>query len=64
MGYLTGVLYRFGRFSLQECFDRLNRAKVDTPAPCHSGADSENLSYPPHFDLVQTLSANPLRSPS
>ena len=35
----------FGRFSLQECLDRLNRARVDAPAPCHSGV--ANSSNPP-----------------
>ena len=34
----------FGRSSLQECLDKLNQAKVDAPAPCHS----ENPSNPPH----------------
>ena len=37
----------FGRFSLQECLDRLNQAKVDAPAPCHSGVDNENPSNAP-----------------
>ena len=32
----------FGRSSLQECLDRLNQARVDAPAPCHSGLRMEN----------------------
>ena len=40
----------FGRSSLQKCLDRLNQAKVDAPAPCHSGVDNENPSNP--FFLV------------
>ena len=37
----------FGRSSLQGCLDRLNQAKVDALAPCHSGVDNENPSNPP-----------------
>ena len=46
LGYLTGV---FGRFALQERLDRLNQARVDAPAPCHSGVENEESSNPPHF---------------
>ena len=37
----------FGRSSLQGCLDRLNQAKVDALAPCHSGVASEYSSNPP-----------------
>ena len=37
----------FGRSSLQKCLDRLNQARVDAPASCHSGVDNENSSNPP-----------------
>ena len=37
----------FGRSSLQECLDKLNQARVDAPAPCHSGVEKEDSSNPP-----------------
>ena len=43
----------FGRSSLQKCLDRLNQARVDAPAPCHSGVEHEDSSNPP-----QVLSPN------
>ena len=39
----------FGRSSLQACLDRLNQARVDAPAPCHSGVENDDSSNPPHF---------------
>ena len=39
----------FGRSLLQECLDRLNQARVDAPAPCQSGVESEDSSNPPQF---------------
>ena len=37
----------YGSSSLQECLDRLNQARVDTPAPCHSRVMTGELSNPP-----------------
>ena len=46
----SGVSHRgFGRSSLQECLDRLNQAKVDALAPCHSAVVKENSSNPPQI---------------
>ena len=37
----------YGSSSLQECLDRLNQARTDTPAPCHSRVVTEETSNPP-----------------
>ena len=43
----------FGRSSLQECLDRLNQARADAPAPCHSGVENEDSSNPPQTGSQQ-----------
>ena len=52
----SGVSYGgFGRFSLQECLDRLSQARVDAPVPCHSGVVDEDASNPPQQITIDSL---------
>ena len=32
----------YGSSSLQECLDMLNQARSNSPAPCHSGVDTDS----------------------
>ena len=41
-GHVSGASHGgYGSSSLQECLDRLNQARIDTPAPCHSRVTTE-----------------------
>ena len=49
-GHVSGAYHGgYGSSSLQECLDRLNQARSDTPAPCRSGVRIEELSNPPQL---------------
>ena len=63
-GHVSGASHGgYGSSSLQECLDRLNQARNDTLAPCHSRVVNVESSNPPHWRLFSGVPFFPFLEP-